>query len=74
MKCPMCGAALNGQRLTCSARCRQRKARARRAATLDTVQNLLDQQTEALSAGADPAIVESLAREAGRLMAFLSGR
>lgn len=74
MRCPMCGAAVTGQRLTCSARCRQRKSRATRSAALGRVQILLNRQTEALAAGADPAIIESLAREARRLLARVNGR
>lgn len=74
MKCPVCGAPVTGNRLTCSSRCRQRKSRATRAAVLDNVQDLLDQHTAALAAGADPVVLEALAREARRLLARVNGR
>lgn len=74
MKCPVCGVPVTGHRITCSSRCRQRKARATRTATLEGVQDLLDRQAVVLAAGADPAILESLAREARRLLVRVNGR
>lgn len=74
LKCPVCGVPVTGHRITCSSRCRQRKARAARAAALESVQDLLDRQTAALAAGADPVVLQCLAREARRLLARVNGR
>lgn len=67
--CPECKTEpLTGRQELCSTKCRLRRHRRVKAARLDRVRELLDQQSSALAAGADPAILASLAREAQRLL------
>lgn len=69
MLCPICKTRpLTGRQELCSDRCRQRRSRALRAERVALARELLDRQSAVLSAGADPAILASLAREARRLL------
>lgn len=69
MLCPECKTTrLTGRLELCSDRCRQRRRRRVKAARLDRVRELLDQQSAALASGADSAILASIAREAQRLL------
>jgi predicted nucleic acid-binding Zn ribbon protein len=66
-RCSVCGSPFQAKRddaRLCSITCRTRAHRARQAAAVD----LLRRQTEAITSGADPAILATLARDARRLL------